>query len=162
MLKGGGKIHKSSCTMRRFKQVTYAPDAPWLFWFWEKPEDTQFEPHAGMKMASVFDPLFVHGLHVTFWQYFSSKRSNFWQHFQYWCFLLSAWYISPQQHLLYSSALQNTVKCCICYYKIKYLLPLAFMVICQNGPCLVTFCILMFFAINLLFHHKQHFYISAF
>ena len=29
----------------------YAPDKSWLFWLQENPEDPQFEPHAGIKMA---------------------------------------------------------------------------------------------------------------
>ena len=34
-------------------QVTYGPDEPWLFWLGEKPEDPQFEPHAGINMVQV-------------------------------------------------------------------------------------------------------------
>ena len=32
-------------------QLTYVPDEPRLFLLREKPEDPQFEPHAGIKMA---------------------------------------------------------------------------------------------------------------
>ena len=32
-------------------QLTYAHDEPQLFLLREKPEDPQFEPHAGIKMA---------------------------------------------------------------------------------------------------------------
>ena len=32
-------------------QLTYTPDEPQLFLLREKPEDPQFEPHAGIKMA---------------------------------------------------------------------------------------------------------------
>ena len=38
-------------------QVTYAPDEPWLFCSRENPEDPQFEPHVGIKMAQVLGPL---------------------------------------------------------------------------------------------------------
>ena len=31
------------------------PDEPRLFWLREKPEDPQFEPHAGIKVAHVWD-----------------------------------------------------------------------------------------------------------
>ena len=40
----------TACFMQ-YMQVTYAPDKAWLFWLWEKPEDPQIEPHAGIKMA---------------------------------------------------------------------------------------------------------------
>ena len=41
-------------------QVTYAPDEPWLFWLRERPEDPQFETHAGIKMAQVLgSPLYI-------------------------------------------------------------------------------------------------------
>ena len=34
-------------------QVTYAPDEPQLFWLWEKPQNPQFEPPVGIKMAQI-------------------------------------------------------------------------------------------------------------
>ena len=33
---------------RQYMQLTYAPDEPRLFLLREKPEDPQFEPHAGI------------------------------------------------------------------------------------------------------------------
>ena len=39
------------------RQVTYAPDVPRLFWLRKMPEDPQFEPHAGIKMAQVLGSL---------------------------------------------------------------------------------------------------------
>ena len=43
-------------------QVTYTPDKPRLFWLREKPEDPQFDPHAGIKMAQVLgSPLYIYG-----------------------------------------------------------------------------------------------------
>ena len=43
-------------------QVAYVPDKPWLFWLREKPEDPQFEPHAGIKMVQVLgSPLYIRG-----------------------------------------------------------------------------------------------------
>ena len=38
-------------------QVTYTPDEPRLFWLRDKPEDPQFEPHAGIKMEQVLGTL---------------------------------------------------------------------------------------------------------
>ena len=32
-------------------QLTYAPEEPRLFLLWERPEDPQIDPHAGIKMA---------------------------------------------------------------------------------------------------------------
>ena len=42
--------------------MTYASDEPRLFWLWEKLEDPQFEPHAGIKMAQVLEsPVYIYG-----------------------------------------------------------------------------------------------------
>ena len=41
-------------------QVAYAPDEPWLFWLQEKPEDPQFEAHAGSGIFLVYLWLHTH------------------------------------------------------------------------------------------------------
>ena len=56
-------------------QVTYAPDKPQLFWLWEKQEDPQFEPHAGIKMAEVLgSPLYICDINTGFIAYISKKE----------------------------------------------------------------------------------------
>ena len=43
-------------------QVAYALDELQLFWWWEKPKDTQFEPHAKIKIAQVlWSPVYIYG-----------------------------------------------------------------------------------------------------
>ena len=46
-----------------YMQMTYALDKPRLFWIWEKLEDPQFEPHAGIKIAQVLgSPFYICGI----------------------------------------------------------------------------------------------------
>ena len=50
----------SSSSDRKRMQVTCAPDEPQLFWLGEKPKHSQFERHAGIKVAQVLgSPLYV-------------------------------------------------------------------------------------------------------
>ena len=43
-------------------QMVYALDELRLFWLREKPEDPQFEPHAGIKMAQILEsPVYIYG-----------------------------------------------------------------------------------------------------
>ena len=35
----------------QYMQLTHVPDETQLFWLRENPEDSKFEPHAGIKMA---------------------------------------------------------------------------------------------------------------
>ena len=55
-------LHVIVFTLRpQYMQVTYTPDEPQLFWKWENPEDSQFKPHAGIKMAQV---LMISGVYL--------------------------------------------------------------------------------------------------
>ena len=58
-----GILHLFIFTLRpQLMQVAYALDKLRLFWLREKPEDPQFEPHAGIKMAQVLgSPVYIYG-----------------------------------------------------------------------------------------------------